>query len=318
MGSFLCALDSNHVMLEYVFALLSSQNYTEAFNELKYHAVVGKSLTHKKRRICDIEIWKATMDAYLSMVCYISWKLKRVDASTIFSEECSDNLGMVAIQHFNNVVHKPGCWDIFITKQAELLQFFGNLSQLESDLCTYVVNHPDNINALKYLYLYLIKFCTMDNTDLKVTTLLKLHRLSPTDPLIIDLYMFLIENGSRKPIDEEIIERNVIICTEVLLNMLDYPVWAGSVDLWTKLASILQTISNTMSKIVRKKIVKSVWVYSERKMWWPFFHFTIESLNYDSLVLIRLKFSVSKIFMSKKCDYNKFTRKKLKNHIYTC
>lgn len=101
--------------------------------------------------------------AYSGLFAYISWKKcklqldkKNVDAEDLcMAENVSDaNLrrqmdfyGKKALILFGNLVEHCGVWDIFITRQVELLKYYDRADEAKRILLKYKDKNPENPNA---------------------------------------------------------------------------------------------------------------------------------------------------------------------------
>ena len=102
--------------------------------------------------------------AYCGLFAYLSWKKcklqfdkKDLEAEDLMAENVNNaNLrrqmdfhGKKALVLFSNLVEHCGVWDIFITRQVEMLKYYDQADEAKRILLRYQQKNPENPNAYR-------------------------------------------------------------------------------------------------------------------------------------------------------------------------
>ncbi|XP_022095693.1 TATA box-binding protein-associated factor RNA polymerase I subunit A-like isoform X2 [Acanthaster planci] len=257
--------------LEKVFHLLSRGQFQDAEVQLQ-SAKITNQIRLKKSDVERQEYWMMMIKAYSGLLKYVNWYrnylLPRQEAGTnqLRAEKpgFSDADGVNGSQFTVPVPDKPGVWDIFITKQAEILETNGKVDDARELLQKYITSGPDNPNAYKYLYRHLKR----NNGDQQevIGVLGEYVKRIPSDLLALDL-VSLLQQGLKRQNPEY--SNKIGWITNSLFEMLDYPCWYDRLAPWKALARHLTRI---LKKRDRVAMDAAVMCWSQRD-WWLYHHF---------------------------------------------
>ncbi|KAK3605501.1 hypothetical protein CHS0354_004052 [Potamilus streckersoni] len=266
---YLSDLNCKEVILEYVFHLLDTGGKQEAKQMIqnipRSHAI--KPSREHKQYIDMLLI------GYTGLIWYVEWLDNRqklydqdsLDTQGVTSNPLSSNREFLmkmcaqrAISQFSKLEGEPGVWDIFITKQVQLLEYSEEMEQAQRTLKTYVENNPENPNAHKYLYSFRVRNGAEEEEEIKL--LKTLADCVDSDPLVLRLCSLLQKDSQ-------------ISAVSYLFKLLDYPCWQLELSPWKMLADTLQSILiNRMASDEEMEVIGECW--KVRQSWWPVFHFT--------------------------------------------
>lgn len=108
--------------------------------------------------------------AYTGLLAYVSWKKCKLqfDKKDLDTEDyhLADNVmdanlrrqmdfhGKKALISFSNLVEHCGVWDIFITRQIEILKYYDRSDEAKRILMRYKQKNPENPNTHRYDNIY--------------------------------------------------------------------------------------------------------------------------------------------------------------------
>ncbi|XP_062604766.1 TATA box-binding protein-associated factor RNA polymerase I subunit A-like [Saccostrea cucullata] len=254
-------LNAKEVLLEYLLFVLHQGEVTEAkylLTNIPKQQKYTKPTEHSKQ----IEI---LCKAYHGLVFYVEWMVAKnrnqrlKDLGDHLDDDISDNYEDLmescadkALNCFDVLKSVPGVWDIFITKQVEILEHYCKLDEAEEILQAYKQQNKENPNAHKYLY----HFAVHHNWPVftRINLLKDLAENVPSDPLVIDLCELLIE------------EDKAADALRHLFDLLDDGSWQFELRPWKLMSNLLT--SNVKSHTVIEECLKY------RLSWWPQYHFT--------------------------------------------
>ena len=160
----ICGPYRTELLLDYAMYLVQyNSDITEA-NELLTTKLSDKSLQSS-----------VLLKGYAGLFAYLSWKKskKQLDKKQLDNEEATvygqdaqnsaasnlkrqmDFHAKQALAMFNNSVEHKGNWDIFVTKQVEILEYYNRSEEARKILEQYMEKNPENPNAYRYLYNFL-------------------------------------------------------------------------------------------------------------------------------------------------------------------
>ncbi|XP_031569735.1 TATA box-binding protein-associated factor RNA polymerase I subunit A-like, partial [Actinia tenebrosa] len=260
------------------------------------------------------------LQAYLGLFEYVTWNSKLTKEKQLgFEQDVYINMntekskqisyhGNKALGYFENLVETDGLWDIFVTRQVELLVYYGKVDEARKTLEKYLEKNPENPNAHRYLYHFLKKQGTPKAELLGV--LEKLFAVDPTSELVKEYTELLQEDGQLNLGDPKYISRHL----HILFNKLDHYACRNSLNGWTALAQILKLCYH--GKTINKDFehtIKECW--EERADWWPQYHFqeqqllTMDSTNEYDWNIVLEKAKVAQRLLGKDCVFVKAVHK---------
>lgn len=254
--------DQTQKRLEHALYLLSQDKIDDAFNTIT--DITRKDVKRHTTKDHQNEEWKLRMFAYTGMIEYYHW-LKELEKTGNDDDQepkvskTADIYSRKAMTNLDKVTTRPGVWDIFIRKHAEILESKGDFAKLEKLLTRYQEKHPTNPNALVYLYEFRKKHHPTYTEALK-DVLKKLTSLLPAESYTLE-YITLLEETDSGTLSEVL---------PALFNMADYSSCYSDAPLWTSLAEHVITIVESKDK-ASKKLLKDCW--DCRKPWWTKYHF---------------------------------------------
>ncbi|XP_078593688.1 TATA box-binding protein-associated factor RNA polymerase I subunit A-like [Branchiostoma floridae x Branchiostoma japonicum] len=276
-------LNRFQVHLEFIFHLLSKGHLEEAYETIKSGPL------RKKRALFFTKatppVWVPVVKAYTGLIEYGLWLQGRhrvsqlqdvsgltggydtqesvmLDSTLTTCEETVQRYAGKAENNFEDVLKEPGVWDIFVTKQVEMLEYYGRIEEAGKVLQRYWEKNPDNPNAHKYYYFFLKKHNSPEEE--KVRVLKELQKIVPSDELMLDLFCLKQED-------------DVGECLCLLFDLLDHHCWRQDIRPWQNLADILRKIHTVQSPSLMDT-VKQCWHI--RQDWWPPYHFPPSSANH--------------------------------------
>lgn len=144
--------------------------------------------------------------------------------------------------------------DIVIVPHVRTLEHYQKFDEAKELLQKYCSLNPKNPNAHKYYYNFLCRRNSGIDEQLEVLKILAIH--VPSDPLVLTLCEHLQTKN------------DLPSCLTYLFDLLDYDCWKNKPMPWKKLVSILEKMApvNSLSKCLHH-------LWSQRKAWWPSYHF---------------------------------------------
>lgn len=149
------------LLLDYAMYLVQHNSDITEANELLTTKLSDKSLQSS-----------VLLRAYTGLFAYLSWKKSKIqlDKKQLDNEEAvgygqdaqnstvsnlkrqMDFHAKQALAMFNNSVEHKGNWDIFVTKQVEILEYYNRSDDARKILEQYMEKNPENPNAYRYLH----------------------------------------------------------------------------------------------------------------------------------------------------------------------
>ena len=252
-------------------------------------STANKEVLRKQKHEENLEEMRHVMDGYLGLVetqrlveeCGALKGSGELDARK--SLDMHEQVKEVILKLERAAGMQGNCWDVFIQGlrvadglRMELLEINGSeedeefKNKMEDVLEKYSYCERNNPNAHKYYLEHLYSKSktdeNMDRSELMVKIKGALQRLQEVDPSsedCIHLHKILMcEAKSSKDKAES---------CEVLMSALDDPRWKEDEEKWQQLRDSLEKGRGKLRKILR-----SCYVDSGRKSWWPEFHFNEE------------------------------------------
>lgn len=158
--------------------------------------------------------------------------------------------------------------DVFIKAERQVLEMNENFEAVKKLLKDYCISNPENPNSHKFYYDFLCQTNACEKKKVKV--LKKLVKYVPSDPLVLTLCDLISDNYS-----------DVL---RYLFDLLDYSCWQSMVDPWSRLAKLLETLTQLYNTDDFNSVVTSVW--SDRKSWWPSYHFNLLSIAKEKKIIL--------------------------------
>ncbi|WAR18303.1 TAF1A-like protein [Mya arenaria] len=158
-------------------------------------------------------------------------------------------------------------------EQDKVLVSMEGVEAGEALLQGYLEARPDNLHPHKYMYQFLLTYNSHQEKLLNI--LKKIATLSPSDALVIELC-------KRLPPESQIGH---------LFQLLDYAVWQNDLSPWQQLINCLEHLLYRKEGVAEgQRAVADCW--SERKSWWPAYHFSRHMASQGGthdLTLLKLK-----------------------------
>jgi len=212
--------------------------------------------------------------AYSGLFAYLSWKKcklqfdkKDLEAEDLLLDENTnydanlrrqmDFYGKKTLILFNSVVEHCGVWDIFITRQVEVLKYYDQADEAKRVLLRYKEKNPENPNAHRYLY-YFLKNENAHTKEL-LSVLEGLLSVDPTTELSEE-YCKLATHKT----DES---KGLLDILSAVFIKLDHADCRQCLTAWETLAHTLKQFCTEHGK----GNLSILW--DERADWWPLFHF---------------------------------------------
>nr|XP_054758143.1 TATA box-binding protein-associated factor RNA polymerase I subunit A-like isoform X2 [Lytechinus pictus] len=243
--------------LEHALFLLRQERMKDALTTLSEMWPASKQFANKESN--QPEIRKKLISANAGLIEYCQWheKTKGRGDDEVVEDATLRKRALTNLGKFNN---DPGVWDIFITKQVEMLEIKeGSINKAEQILNNYLSNNPGNPNAHVYLYQF-IKRNKPTNTNKLKTLLKKLATLLPASEYTLE-YVDLLEKTESAELAEVL---------PLIFNMADYSTCRYHIALWKTLVEHILPVVESKDKPA-KAILKKCW--SSRKSWWTSYHF---------------------------------------------
>ncbi|RDD40052.1 TATA box-binding protein-associated factor RNA polymerase I subunit A [Trichoplax sp. H2] len=199
---------------------------------------------------------------------YIQWKKQvanqnndEVDNSD--SDETRDltHEARIAIDHLKGLVETEGVWDVHIAICAELLAYFNDKKSAKKLLKKYLQCQPTNTNAYRYLYYFRKRYYPKEVVKIR-KVLAELAKFNPCDIMCLDII-----NYSNFKVKSSIKET-----LSILFDHLDYHSCALNIQPWKLLTTFLTKVDLRCDECLNL-------IWEERKLWWPEYHFSEDSLD---------------------------------------
>ena len=157
----ICVPFQKELLLDFAMYLVKQNaDITEA------QELLTSKLSHKSFSSCSL------LRAYSGLFSYLSWKKSRIqlekrdvegedieEMSHISDSASLTNLkrqmdfhGKQALLLFAGLVEHSGVWDIFVTRQIEMLKYYNKDDEARKVLLRYKEKNPENPNAHRYMY----------------------------------------------------------------------------------------------------------------------------------------------------------------------
>ncbi|XP_041467869.1 TATA box-binding protein-associated factor RNA polymerase I subunit A-like [Lytechinus variegatus] len=243
--------------LEHALFLLRQDRMKDALTTLSEMWPASKKCANKESN--QPEIRKKLISANAGLIEYCQWheKIKGRGDDEVVEDATLRKRALTNLGKFNN---EPGVWDIFITKQVEMLETKeGSINKAEQILNNYLSNNPGNPNAHVYLYQFIKRNKPTKTNKLK-TLLKKLATLLPASDYTLE-YVDLLEKTESAELAEVL---------PLIFNMADYSTCRYHIALWKTLVEHILPVVESKDKPA-KAILKKCW--SSRKSWWTSYHF---------------------------------------------
>ncbi|XP_077968254.1 TATA box-binding protein-associated factor RNA polymerase I subunit A-like isoform X2 [Styela clava] len=303
-----------HILYEYVLYLMVKKDFQSAKEALAFFQSSFKSYHCSRVTIENwMDFWSPVLEGYLGMLDFLSWKEMGSNLQSTFLLTENDQEQSVrtltaerAIQRFEITLQSPGVWDMFIQKYVTMLEDMGRIEAAEEVLRSNSCNNPENPNAHKYWYEFLLRHSKIDiTTENKIESLTRLRGVASSDIYMIDLHCLKM-NHALTNFDEKVkFVTEVSLAHSILMDMLDYEDLMNDEKAWGALAKSLRTVKDLKSDAF-KKMLQDLWYTSKRHIWWPKYHFTKfranQALN-SSSSLAMSKSYVASLLVGKKCEF---------------
>uniref|UniRef100_A0A8B8DZJ9 TATA box-binding protein-associated factor RNA polymerase I subunit A-like n=1 Tax=Crassostrea virginica TaxID=6565 RepID=A0A8B8DZJ9_CRAVI len=256
----LVRINSKEVLLEYLLFVLHQGGVTEAkyiFTDVPKQK--GGSVSDQTKQV-DI-----LCKAYQGLVFYVEWMMaknrhqKLTALGDHLDDDTSENFDQLmrscadkALKCFDVLKDSPGVWDIFITKQVQILEHHEKLDEAGAILQTYKTQNEDNPNAHKYLYDYAVQH--QWPLSARINLLKDLSEHVPSDPLVLELCELLIQENNRSE------------AIPFLFDLLDDGRWQFEIKPWKLMSKLMTSVGKK-----NKNVVQECLTY--RLSWWPQYHF---------------------------------------------
>ncbi|KAJ8044585.1 TATA box-binding protein-associated factor RNA polymerase I subunit A [Holothuria leucospilota] len=263
----------HHVIAELILHLIAEGNLKEAY-------FVSKSPVAPRSKLASPDLlkleseWQRRIKALSGMMAYILWLKEEDDHESIlkihFSQSASNRktqLAKEAIENFQEVTKTPGVWDIFIIKEVQLLEYLDQSHIAQERLKEYWEKNPQNPNAPKYLYRFMVSSGSPPSDLLPVLKDIVSHQ--PFDPLVVD-YVQLLQHSC--PSDDQ---ASPAACLNLLFSLLDYPSSGEELSAWNLLTRNLRNLlKNNQTPL---NTVAILW--KSRRSWWPLQYFSSKGVK---------------------------------------
>ncbi|XP_074607049.1 TATA box-binding protein-associated factor RNA polymerase I subunit A-like [Acropora palmata] len=301
----ICGPYRTELLLDYAMYLVQHNSDITEANELLTTKLSDKSLQSS-----------VLLKAYAGLFAYLSWKKskKQLDKKQLDNEEATvygqdaqnsaasnlkrqmDFHAKQALAMFNNSVEHKGNWDIFVTKQVEILEYYNRSEEARKILEQYMKKNPENPNAYRYLYYFLKSNCT--NAQELCTVLEGLLQIDPTSDLDEE-YVELRRQQKEQP-------KGLLDALASLFLKLDHAACQRCEKTWKLFADTLRVYLTTGDY---KKGLDELW--DKRLDWWPPFHFRPDqvpdraSASELEWQLAQHKAEVARLFLGKENPFSK-------------
>lgn len=156
----ICVPFQKELLLDFAMYLVKQNGDITEAQEL-----LTSKLSHKSFSSCPL------LRAYSGLFAYLSWKKNRIqlekrdiegedieEMSHISDNASLTNLkrqmdfhGKQALLLFAGLVEHSGVWDIFVTRQIEMLKYYNKDDEARKVLLRYKEKNPENPNAHRYM-----------------------------------------------------------------------------------------------------------------------------------------------------------------------
>ncbi|EDV21672.1 uncharacterized protein TRIADDRAFT_59910 [Trichoplax adhaerens] len=167
----------------------------------------------------------------------------------------------IAIDHLKGLVETEGVWDVHIAICAELLAYFNDKKSAKKLLKKYLQCQPTNTNAYRYLYYFRKRYYPKEVVKIR-KVLAELAKFNPCDIMCLDII-----NYSNFKVKSSIKET-----LSILFDHLDYHSCALNIQPWKLLTTFLTKVDLRCDECLNL-------IWEERKLWWPEYHFSEDSLD---------------------------------------
>ncbi|XP_048738158.2 TATA box-binding protein-associated factor RNA polymerase I subunit A-like isoform X2 [Ostrea edulis] len=256
----LVEINAKEVLLDFLLCVLHQGQITEA--KYIFTDIPKQKLTTVTEHMKQTDI---LCKAYQGLVFYVEWTVARNKTQRLrdlgdqldddvsenfedFMRSCADK----ALNFFDVLKDLTGVWDIFVTKQVEMLEYYDKQEEAEDVLQAYKEQNKENPNTHKYLYQFAVRH--QWSTSSKISLLKDLAVHVPSDPLVIDLCAILIK------------EDKATEAAHYLFNLLDDGSWQFELQPWKLMSEILT------SEVKSRNVIEEC--MDDRKLWWPQYHFS--------------------------------------------
>lgn len=255
--------------------------------------------------------WLPIFEAYLGLIDWISWKHMK-DADQPMDDDIDTSPRMVmaeqAVFHFETMFQSKGNWDLFVIKYLEIMEHVDRISEAEETLRSYALNNPENPNAYKYRYEFLVRHPeTPDNVNLRIQTLSRLKEIAPSEYYMLDLHNLRLDSAfAALQTNYNQFVSMAVMAVAVCIDMLDFDRWKYNEKMWTEFASNLRKVKKAMKKEEFKKMLEVIWIKSMRNSWWPLYHFSpveVERAVEIGTAFAEAKRLLARIFLGSKCSF---------------
>ncbi|XP_029634605.1 TATA box-binding protein-associated factor RNA polymerase I subunit A [Octopus sinensis] len=263
------------IQLEQLWYQLQNNSIDEAIQELQSVALSSRQIVSVSR---NVTYNKALFLAYQGLIWYLKWldtrksKMKsdsaEIESGTINFALDSQMTKMLSCFSAVTVKENIAVRDIFIKAERHALEMNENFEAVEKLLKDYCLSNPENPNSHKFYYDFLCQTNACEQKKVKV--LRNFVKYVPSDPLVLTLCDMISDNYG-----------DVL---KYLFDLLDYSCWKTMVDPWSRLAKLLETLTQTYDTDTFSSEVESVW--SDRKSWWPSYHFTPLSIAKENEIIL--------------------------------
>ncbi|XP_065914499.1 TATA box-binding protein-associated factor RNA polymerase I subunit A-like isoform X2 [Dysidea avara] len=192
------------ILLEMTFYMIQSGHLQDAQETIRSYLQVDPFKSN------------SLLQGYAGLYCYTLWKEKCEHAAVVTTSQnvnqpAVDLYAREALSHWRTLVGKPGCWDVFVVRHAEIHVHFDEVDEALDVLRQYQQNNPTSINA----YRYLIEHNEVHQKDptLAEQLLRELTNIDPSCPEVLQLAEILLQKDL--PNYSEI--------QEILSRFLEYP-----------------------------------------------------------------------------------------------
>lgn len=240
-------VNKRELMLEVLLILIRNKDLTGA-----HKFIESNQLLLNSRRLREHQTIDVYMKAYIAFVDYMQWK-KRIAESDYSSRHSQEVWAEKTKLSLNNLIceNKETILDIFVTILIDMYEHYEQLSEGLQLLTSYVENNPKHLNAYIYLYKWCTKYPNESDVDLKIKALQKVAKLSPENPLVLDLVR-----------NDWIIEEDKF---KILMEYIDHKQNHCDIEAWNLIRDLLASVqrkddSETKIKHLWKQFYEYYWL----------------------------------------------------------
>lgn len=248
----------NEIVYSFVYLLLSKNLFQLGSDLLQmYH------LTAKYESEENINTLINSLNADIQ---FVKWKQSLKDDRNDFHEQLAER----SINQLNAIVHNLDTTDCQISKLAQIYLHYEKIDDLEFLLENYAHQHPDYLNAQKYLFNFNLNQKNIYSLDI----FHNVAKLSPSDSFIL--------KHCRKFND-------ACMSIDCIFDMLDHFQWKYSLECWQCLYELL-TLSEKDRSL--KECISENW--SIRQAYWTPYHFKRLNTNksFELVNLVKLEICI--------------------------